>query len=337
MLKKILTLFLVLLLLVPAGCNFGKSEAVKPLDGQKEPELKKVTVLLDWTPNTNHTGVYVAKTLGYYRDQGLDVEILPPGSAGPAQLIAANQADFGFSYQEEVTIGRTAGLPIKAVAAVIQHNTSGFASPVDKGIKSPRDFEGKRYGGWGSPAEEAMLKALMSQEKADFKKVDLINIGSADFFTSIKKDIDFAWIFWGWTGIESELKGVPLNFLRLRDYNDALDFYSPVLIASETKIKSDPDTVAKFIKATTKGYQYSIQEPEKSAQILLDSVPELNRDLLMASQKYLAKEYQGDAPRWGEMDALRWKKYADWMFAQGLIEKPLDYEQAFTNEFLPKE
>jgi ABC-type nitrate/sulfonate/bicarbonate transport system substrate-binding protein len=318
---------------MPVGCSFRNAEAVRPLDEQKE--IKKVTVVLDWTPNTNHTGVYAAKNLGYYLDEGLDVEILPPGSAGPAQLIAANQGDFAFSYQEEVTIARTMGLPIKAVAAVIQHNTSGFASPVDRGIDSPREFEGKRYGGWGSPAEEAMLKALMSQEKADFKKVDIINIGSADFFSSIKKDIDFAWIFWGWTGIESELKGITLNFQRLRDYHEALDFYSPVLITSEKSIRDNPDMVAKFVKATTKGYQYSIQEPEKSAQLLLDAVPELNRDLLIASQKYLAREYQGDASRWGEMETERWKNYADWMYAQGLIEKPLDFEQAFTNEFLP--
>ncbi len=337
-LKRFVALgLMLLLLLLPSGCSSSQGDVQNPAGQPKEPELEKVSVLLDWTPNTNHTGVYVAQKLGFYQELGLDVEILQPGTAGPAQLIAANQGDFAFSYQEEVTIARTTGLPVKAIAAVIQHNTSGFASPAAKGIKSPRDFEGKRYGGWGSPAEEAMLKALMSQEKADFKKVEMINIGSADFFASIQNDIDFAWIFWGWAGIESELKGVPLNFLRLSDYHPALDFYSPVLIANESTINSDPETVAKFVKATAKGYQYCIQEPAKAAQILLDSVPELNRELVQASQQYLAKEYQGDAPQWGEMNARRWKDYADWMFAQGLIGKPLASEQAFTNEFLPKE
>lgn len=306
-----------------------------PQDGGEQ--LEKVTVLLDWTPNTNHTGVYVAQKLGYYKEQGLDVEITQPGEGGAAQLIAADQGDFGFSYQEEVTIARTKGLPVKALAGVIQHNTSGFASPVEKGIQTPKDFEGKRYGGWGSPAEEAMLKALMKKDGADFEKVELINIGTTDFFTSIKRDVDFAWIFWGWTGIESELRDVPLNFIPLREYDQALDFYSPVLIASEKTIKNKSDLVKRFMDATARGYQYCIENPEAAAEVLLKSVPELNQDLVIKSQQYLAEEYQSDAPRWGEMSEERWSNYADWMYSQQLIEKPLDSKEAFTNEFLPEE
>jgi ABC-type nitrate/sulfonate/bicarbonate transport system substrate-binding protein len=317
------------LLLLMIGC--GAKETA-----QKQ-ELKKITVLLDWTPNTNHTGVYVAQKRGYYKEQGLDVEIVQPSEGGAAQLVAAGQAEFGFSYQEEVTIARTTGVPVKALAAVIQHNTSGFASPTEKGIKTPGDFEGKKYGGWGSPAEEAMIKALMSQENADFKKVEIINIGTADFFTSIKKDVDFAWIFWGWTGIEAEQKGITLNFIQLKDYSDALDFYTPLLIASDDTVKNNPALVTAFMKATAKGYADCISSPGEAGQVLMDSVPELNKDLVLASQEYLAKEYKGDAPVWGQMTELRWQKYADWMYSQELIDKPLDSQQAFTNEFLPKE
>ncbi|MGE5396159.1 MAG: ABC transporter substrate-binding protein [Chitinophagales bacterium] len=326
--KKVLAILLAgLLLAAPAGC--GK----KPANNSQK--LDKVTVLLDWTPNTNHTGIYVADQLGYYRKQGIEVKIVQPSSGGAAELVAAGQGDFGFSYQEEVTIARTKGLPIKAIAAVIQHNTSGFASPSGKGIKTPKDFEGRTYGGWGSPAEEAMIKALTSQVKADFSRVKIVNIGTADFFTSVQKDVDFAWIFWGWTGIESEIRGMPLNFIKLRDYNQALDFYSPVLIASEKTINSNPGLVKRFMKATAQGYDYSIKNSDKAAQILTVQVPELNKDLVVTSQKYLAGEYQSDASRWGEMSAERWKLYGDWMYSQGLLEKKLDYKQAFTNKFLP--
>lgn len=329
--KKFILAVAVLMLLMGllAGCGGDKA--------QEQKTLKKVTVILDWTPNTNHTGVYVAKNQGFYEEQGLDVEIVQPGEGGAAQLVASGQGEFGFSYQEEVTIARTKDIPVKALAAVIQHNTSGFASPVAKGIKTPRDFEGKKYGGWGSPAEEAMLKALMNQDQADFNKVEMINIGSADFFTSVSKDIDFAWIFKGWDGIQAELKGVPLNFIYLRDYNANLDFYTPVIIASEDTVNNNPELAAAFMKATAKGYEYCINNPEKAGQILLDSVPELNKDMIMASQQYLANEYQSDAPRWGVMSGERWGKYADWMYSQKLIEKPLDYQEAYTNEFLPGE
>lgn len=327
--KKIVLAVALFTLLAAAGCGENKTQEEKP--------LKKVSVILDWTPNTNHTGVYVAQKQGFYKEEGLDVDIVQPGEGGAAQLIASGQGDFGFSYQEEVTIARTRDIPVKALAAVIQHNTSGFASPAGKGIKTPRDFAGKKYGGWGSPAEEAMLKALMNQEQADFNKVEIINIGSADFLTSVSKDIDFAWIFKGWDGIQSELKGVPLNFIYLRDYSAALDFYTPVLIASENTVKNNPELVAAFMKATARGYDYCIKYPEKAGQVLLDCVPELNRELVMASQRYLAKEYQADASRWGEMTGERWEKYADWMYSQALIEKPLDYQEAYTNQFLPKE
>lgn len=120
-------------------------------DSGSEKNLKKITVLLDWIPNTNHTGMYVAKEKGYYTEEGLSVDIIQPSEGGSAALIAAGQGEFGISYQEQVTYARTTKepLPIKAIAAIIQHNTSGFASPTERGIKSPKDFEGKKYGGWG--------------------------------------------------------------------------------------------------------------------------------------------------------------------------------------------
>src|SRR5690606_5117042 len=123
--------------------------------------LTKVKVVLDWTPNTNHTGLYVARDKGFFAEQGLDVEIVQPGDAGADQMVAAGAAEFGVSYQESITMARTSGVPLVSVAAVIQHNTSGFASPVGHHITRPRDFEGKRYGGWGAPVEEAVIDSLM--------------------------------------------------------------------------------------------------------------------------------------------------------------------------------
>lgn len=113
-------------------------------------ELKEVTMVLDWTPNTNHTGLYVAQEKGYFEEQGLDVEIILPGEAGANQLVASNQAEFGIGAQESLTEARVQDIPIVSIAALIQHNTSGFASPKDKAIESPSDYEGKTYGGWGA-------------------------------------------------------------------------------------------------------------------------------------------------------------------------------------------
>ncbi len=325
--KKMLSLLIIVsLFILSTGCSQDKSP---------EDNLQKVTVLLDWFPNTNHTGLYAAKELGYYEEAGLDVEIIQPSEGGTAQLIAAGQGDFGVSYQEEVNIARSQDIPVVAIAAVIQHNTSGFASPADRNIKTPADFEGKTYGGWGSPAETAIIKALMDKYNADINKVNFINIGSADFFTSIEKDIDFSWIYWGWTGIEADSKNIDLNFIQLNQEIDALEFYTPVLITNEDKIAQDPELVKKFIEATSQGYEYAITSPEEAAALLIKNVPELDSDLVKASQQYLADQYQAEAERWGEMQLSVWKNYADFMYENALIENNIDPEKAFTNKFIP--
>ena len=328
--RKLLTLLIIIgLLLTPlAGCSKNPSS-------QDKQDLTQVTILLDWLPNTNHTGLYVAKDKGYFKEEGLDVQIMQPGEGGTSQLVAAGKGDFGISYQEEITIARSQDIPIIALAAVIQHNTSGFASPVEKGITSPRDFEGKSYGGWGSPAETAVIKALMNKYQADFSKVKMLNIGEADFFTSMHKGVDFAWIYWGWTGVEAEQRNLNLNFIKLQDENPALDFYTPVIITSEKMLKENPELVQKFMRACSKGYQFAIENPEEAAEVLLKNEPDLDRSLVMASQKYLANEYQADAPRWGEMKREVWKNYADFMYENKLIDKNIDPGKAFTNQYLP--
>lgn len=325
--KKFIIIGVILILICGmVGCTKTSSEDVK---------LHKVTVVLDWFPNTNHTGLYVANDKGFYEAEGLEVEIVQPAEGGTAQLIAAGQGDFGISYQEEVTIARSQDIPIVAIAALIQHNTSGYASLAEKNITSPKDFENKTYGGWGSPAETALLKALVDKYDADLSLVNQLNIGSADFFTSMENGVDFSLIYYGWTGIEAELKNMELNFIALKDEDARLDFYTPVIIANEDKIQNNPELIKKFLRATTKGYEFAINNPEDAANILLKAVPELDTELVMASQKYLAQEYKSDAPRWGEMKPEIWENYSRFMFDNQLIDTKIDSSQAFTNNFLP--
>ncbi|MCI1995507.1 MAG: ABC transporter substrate-binding protein [Clostridium luticellarii] len=300
--------------------------------------LDKTTVILDWTPNTNHTGLYVALNKGYYKDEGLDVKVVQPSEGSVTNLIAAGKGDFGVSYQEDVTYALTSDnpLPVKAIATIIQHNTSGFAAPKSKNIKTPKDFEGRVYGGWGSPSEEAVLKAVMEKSGGDFSKVKIVNIGNDDFFAATKKNVDFAWIFEGWTGIQAKLKGEQLDYIPVKDLDPALDYYTPILISSNKLISRNPEKVKKFLAATAKGYEYSIKHPEESADILLKYAPEIDKNLALQSQKYMAGQYVSDAPRWGVMKSQVWQRYAKFLKDKGLIKKELNTSDAFTNEFLPK-
>jgi ABC-type nitrate/sulfonate/bicarbonate transport system substrate-binding protein len=327
---------LLLAVLLIAGCGTNTKENSQGSEQKDKKSLEKVTVVLDWTPNTNHTGLYVAKEKGYFKEEGLDVNIIMPGEAGADQLVASGKSQFGVGYQEGVTQARIQGVPLVSIAAVIQHNTSGFASPADKNIITPKDFAGKTYGGWGSPAEKSVIDSLMKTENADVEKVKIINIGDTDFFTAVKKDIDFAWIYYGWTGVEAELRGEKINMVYLTDYSEKLDYYTPVLTTNEKMIAENPDTVKAFVKAAAKGYEFTIENPGDAADILLKAAPDLDPELVKKSQEWLAPKYQDDASRWGEQKLEVWENYASWMYENGLLEKELEAKKAFTNEFLPE-
>ena len=333
-------LLLIMLTIVTACGNAGSSSSGEQSGTDKtagNESLRDIKVVLDWTPNTNHTGLYAAVDQGFYKEEGLNVEIIQSGQAGADTMVASGEVPFGVSYQEGVTQARTQGVPIVSIAAVIQHNTSGFAAPADRNINSPKDFEGKTYGGWGSPIDSAVLDTIMSLEGGDVDKVTNVNMGDADFFTAIKRDIDFAWIFYAWTGIEAQLRGEDIDMFYVKDYSEKLDYYTPVLISNEKTINEDPELVKAFMRATTKGYEYAIEHPEEAAGILSAAVPDLDKELVLASQKWLSPKYQDDASRWGEQKAEVWQNYSDWMVDHGLLDQPLEVEKAYTNEFLPTE
>lgn len=301
-------------------------------------ESEKITMVLDWTPNTNHTGLFVALEKGYFKEQGIDVEIVQPPDGGAATLVATGKADFGISYQEEVTFAKTSEdpLPIKAIATVIQHNTSGFASPKSKNITSPKDFENKTYGGWGSPSENAILDAVMKKEGKDFNKLKVVDIGQDDFFSATSKNIDFAWIFEGWDVVEANRRGIDLNFIPIGKVDKRLDYYTPLIISNEKLLKENPDKAKKFLEAAAKGYEYAIENPTEAAKILVKYAPEIDEELAIKSQEYLASEYIDDADRWGEMKDDVWNNYTEFLKEYKLITKDLKPSEAYSNEFLPK-
>ncbi len=343
--KKLIILFIFItgLPLLFSGCGASKqgkepgtsetvSNGTAPM---AEREKTKITVVLDWTPNTNHTGLYVALKEGYFESEGLEAEIIQPGEGTSEQLVAAGSAQFGISYQENVTFARAEGMPVVSIAAVIQHNTSGFASLKEKGIITPKDFENKKYGGWGSPIEEATLRYLMEKAGADPNKLVTVTTGTADFFqASASGEIDYAWIFEGWAGIEAKLKGMALNYIDIGEIDEVFDYYTPVIITSEKNIEQNGEMVRSFMKAVEKGYLYSIENPDKAAEILLEYVPELDRELVVESQRYLAGKYQDDSAYWGMQKTEVWESYMNWLYEKGLISEPDDVTNAYTTEIL---
>lgn len=325
--RKLYTVVLLLLLVLTfAAC------------GKKE-EKQKITFVLDWTPNTNHTGLYVAQEKGYFEEVGLEVEIQQPPEDGAEVLIASGKADFGVSFQDTMAaalVGDDA-LPITAVAAVIQHNTSGIISRAGEGMNSPKGMEGHSYATWNSPIELATLEQVVKADGGDFSKVELIPSTVTDEVTALKsKSVDSIWIFYAWAGVKTELEGLETDYFEFADIDPVFDYYTPVIIANNKFLKENPETAKAFLKALSKGYEFAIENPEEAADILCKAAPELDKELVLASQKYLADRYQAEAKYWGYIDADRWNNFYKWINDNKLVEGELPLNTAFTNDYLPQ-
>ncbi len=333
--KRFLSVSLIILLsIILIACGGEEKSDKKDEQVKSGSNKQEVSLFLDWTPNTNHTGFYVAKEKGFYEENGLELEVLLPGEVGAEQLVATNKGEFGISFQKQVTQARAEDLPVTSVAAIIQHTTSGYASPVEKGIESPKDFAGKVYGAYGSEMEELMINLVMERDGASVEDVDIVQLGNSDFFVATQKDIDFVSIFYAWTGIEAEIRGVDLNFIEDTEYAEELDTYSPVIITNDHLIEEDPETVRAFVEATVKGFEYAIQHPEEAAEILIEAEPDLDPELVKRSQEWLSPRYQDEAEQWGIQELERWETFTKFLYENGIIEKEIDASEAFTNEFL---
>ena len=319
--SKILILCLILVLAV--SCGKSKSN-------------QKIKIVLDWVPNTNHTGLYVAKDLGYFKEAGLDVEIVQPPEGSTTALIGAGGAEFGISFQDTLakSFARENPVPVTAVAAILQHNTSGIISLKEKGIDSPKKLEGKKYATWEDNIEQAILKKLVTDDKGDFSKVKLIPYTITDVVTGLKTDVDAVWVYYAWDGIATERAGLQTNFLKIRDYGEELDYYSPVIIANNDFLKKNPEIAKKVLKAIKKGYEYAMKNPEESAKILVKNSPELDINLVTASQKWISKEYQSDAKEWGIIDGNRWNRFYEWLYKNKAVEHEIPKDFGYSNEYL---
>lgn len=316
------------------ACGDGDTGVPAPSGGP----LTKVTFMLDYTPNTNHSGIYLAKEKGWYRDAGIEIDIIQPAATGIEQAVAAGRAQFAVSFQENVIPARAQGVPVVSVAAVIQHNTSSLLSLAADNIKRPRDLEGKTYGGYGGPLETALVKKLVSCDGGNPEKVKFVELGEVDYLVGMEQGrFDFAWIFDGWDGVRiTEITKQDVNVLRFIDYAACIpDWYTPIIITSEKVLKEDGDLARRFMAATARGYEYAIDHPSEAADALLKNAPETDATLARASAAYLASRYADKGSKWGRQDERTWVRFENFLREAKLTDKPVDVSQAFTNDLLP--
>ncbi|MBQ5761722.1 MAG: ABC transporter substrate-binding protein [Clostridia bacterium] len=321
----LILVFCMAITLLFAGCN-------------TKAKTTDITFVLDWTPNTNHTGVYVAQALGYFEEAGLKVTIAQPPEDGAEMLVATGRAQFGISFQDNMAeiLSGDNKLPITAVAAVIQHNTSGIMSRKGEGVTSPKGMEGKQYATWQWSIEQAIIKNVVEKDGGDYSKITMLPVMVTDEISALKTGtVDCLWIYYAWAGVATQVNNYEIDYFAFKDINPVFDYYTPVIIANNEYLENSPETAAKFMEAVSKGYKYACENPEKAADILCEAVPELDIEHVRASQKWLSDKYIDDAPKWGYIDGQRWNSFYTWLEENQLIANDIPENAGFTNDFLP--
>ncbi len=305
--------------------------------------LTTMTLALDWTPNTNHTGIYVALEKGWYADEGINLKILPySANVSPDVLVSSGKADVGISATEGIVADAAVGQPVVSIAAIIQHNTSALVTLASSGLNRPRDLDGKVYGGFGAPYEAPVVGEIIQHDggTGQFKNVTL----GVDAMQALEShQVDFVWVFEGWEVIQAERQGVKLNVFPITNYG-VPDYYTPNIITSPNEIKQKSDLLHRFMAATTRGYDYARTNAQAAAQLLIKAVPAgtfPDTGLVVASQQFLSPRYVDPNRKWGWQDAASWHGYPEFMLnSNGILNaagKPIhsmNFDALYTNQFL---
>lgn len=305
--------------------------------------LTPVSICLEWTPNTNHTGLYAAQALGYFQEAGLEVSIVQPPEDGASALCAAGRAELAITAQDTLAaaLAREEPLEITAVAAILQHDTSGILSRAGEGMSSPKGLEGRTYSTYNGLIELAMMEQVVTAAGGDFSKVNLVPYTINDEAGALREGLtDAIWVYYGWGGVSAEQAGVETDFFYFKDIDPVFDFYTPIIVANHTFLTQQPETARAFLAAAAKGYAYAIEHPEEAAQMLIegDSTGSLSgsEELVTASQKWIAGQYQAEAEQWGYIDPARWNAFYQWLNENNLVEQAIAENAGFTNDYLPQ-
>jgi len=315
------------LLLGAAACGGAPAEGVK------------VSLALDWYPNSNHVGVYEALERGLFEEEGLEVEVYTPADPSTIlQTVGAGRDDFGISYQPDLLLARSEGVPVVSVAGIVQHPLNSMMTLKESGIDRPGLLEGKKVGFAGIPVDEGLLDTMLEQDGLDIEDVQLVNVGFDLGPALMGRSVDaIVGPYWTHESIQMELEGYEVNVMRIEQWG-VPDYYELVLVVSEETLSKRRDVVERFVRAFRAGYEAAAADPQAAVTTLQKASPEsVNEEVERRGVELLAPLWTDGVPRFGWQEAARWESYAAWMKGRGLVREGLDASAAFTNEFVAGE
>jgi len=329
--KKVYLIMVSLLLLLVSACGKEATDKTATSTGK----LQKVSLMLDWYPNAVHSFLFAAKEKGYFKEQGLDVDIqMPADTNDPLRLVAADKVDMAISYQPEVLVARGENIPVQSITALVRHPLNQVMVAADSAIQSPKDLAGKTIGYPTIPLDEAIIQTMVKTDGGDAKNVKMVDIGWDLIPAMATKKTDA--LIGGYINHEKlllEKEGHPVRTLNPADYG-VPDYYELVLVASEKGIKEKKDVYKKFIAAITKGQKFVAEHPAEGLSILMkheDKTSPLEKDIETKSLEILLPLMDARDKNFGYQDPETWKKVAQWLKTTKMIKDQVIAEDAFIN------
>jgi ABC-type nitrate/sulfonate/bicarbonate transport system substrate-binding protein len=277
-----------------------------------------LSIALDWSPNTNHIGLFLGKALKEFESQKLSVQVVEMSLTSPLVLVSEQKVSFAFSFLNEVIQARAQGMDLVVLAGVVQKNPNCLVWK-DSAIQGVEDFEGRTYAGWGGKEEEQTLRYLMRHKGKNPDKLKILVTGSSDFLTTVPHMADIMWIFLGWTGMKLKEEHISYHSYCPSDEFEIFDHPSPLLVTSKAFLESNQEVTKDFLAILKKEYLYASQNPKEASMIFARYLNIEDTRLIEDSLNFLQDKFVGHAPYWGYMDEAKVRAYIDWMYEEKLI------------------
>jgi len=302
--------------------------------------MTTLKIALDWTPNINHIGIFIAKKLGYYSEKGLDLEILNPlddnYATTPGKKLELGVADFAIAPFETVISLNNKKNSVDAIAvfAILQEDISSIASLKSSNLDSPKLLDGKIYASYKARYEDHIVKEMVKNDggSGDMKLVYPDKLGIWN--TLLEGTADATWIFDNWEGVEAETKHIELNKFSMSEYGIPY-CYSPVIIAKNNLAIAHKNEYSLFLKATQKGYQYAVENKSKSTSILREYLTDYDKENVDLHKSLdITAPYFGDEKTCGLMKPKRIDVFLKWLVEHSLEDSTIIDQHLFTNDLL---
>ena len=306
----------VLLGLAVGGCGGDGAEPGAP---------QRATLVLDFTPNAVHSGIYVALRRGYYRDAGVDLGVHAPSASTDApKLLEAGRTQFAILDIHDLGIAREHGLNLVGVAPIVQRPLASVIARADGPVRRPRDLEGRRVGVTGLPSDDAVVDSEVAADGGDPAKVDRVTIGFNAVADLAAGKVDAATGFWNAEAVALEGQRVPVKVFRVDRYG-APPYPELVLTTTRGVLQKDPGLVRSMVRATTRGYEETLRDPPAALDDLLASNPGLDRSVQQEQLRVLLPAFRPP----GALDAAVLRRWAEWDRKHGILRRPLAVSRAF--------